>query len=44
MAFSDYKNIAQVQTEFQVRYLEAHFIVASSLSPSPTFLEEIGRT
>ena len=40
MAFSDYKNIAQVQTEFQVRYQEAHFIVVRPLQPSPIFFEE----
>jgi hypothetical protein len=40
MAFSDYKNIAQVQTEFQIRYQEAHFIVSAPLQPSPVFLEE----
>jgi len=41
MAFSDYKNIAQVQIEFQVHYQEASFIEASPVSPSPFFLAEV---
>lgn len=40
MAFSDYKNIAQVQKEFGVKYQEANFIVAQPVSPSLNFLQE----
>jgi hypothetical protein len=40
MAFSDYKNIAQVQKEFGVKYQEANFIMAQPVSPSPNFLQE----
>ena len=40
MAFSDYKNIAQVQQEFQITYREEHFIPEREKQPSQTFLEE----
>ncbi len=40
MAFSDYKNIEQVQTEFNISYQEKPFIVASELEPPAVFLEE----
>jgi hypothetical protein len=40
MAFSDYKNIAQVQTQFQIKYQEEDFITAQDLAPSEHFLAE----
>lgn len=40
MAFSDYRNISQVQKEFQIRYVEAHYITAPDVAPSETFLRE----
>ncbi|MFN0120755.1 MAG: hypothetical protein ACKV2V_09660 [Blastocatellia bacterium] len=40
MAFSDYKNIAQAQTQFNIRYLEEEFIPPREQQPSPQFLAE----
>jgi hypothetical protein len=40
MAFSDYKNIGQVQREYHITYQEDHFIVAQEQKPSSQFLEE----
>ncbi len=40
MAFSDYKNIAQVQKEFLVKYQEENFIAAQEIEPSALFLKE----
>ncbi len=40
MAFSDYKNLAQAQTQFQIKYQEEDFIPAQELAPSPQFLAE----
>ncbi|MEP7337518.1 MAG: hypothetical protein ABI977_07215 [Acidobacteriota bacterium] len=40
MAFSDYKNISQVQKEFRIRYQEDNFIAAAETKPSPFFLKE----
>lgn len=40
MAFSDYKNLAQAQTQFKIKYQEADFIAAQELAPSPQFLAE----
>ncbi|MCI0488692.1 MAG: hypothetical protein L0229_19050 [Blastocatellia bacterium] len=40
MAFSDYKNIAQVQKEFGIRYQEENFIVAEDVTPSASFQKE----
>ena len=40
MAFSDYKSIAQVQTEYQTKYEELNFIEAADYSPSQVFLDE----
>ena len=40
MAFSDYKSIAQVQAEYQIRYQESNFIAPEPYVPSPTFLED----
>lgn len=40
MAFSDYKNIGQVQKEFGIRYTEASFIQAEPLPPSAAFQAE----
>jgi hypothetical protein len=40
MAFSDYKNIAQVQKEFQIRYQEESFIIAQRMEPTIHFREE----
>jgi len=40
MAFSDYKNIGQVQREFGIKYREENFISTQKLEPSAAFLQE----
>ena len=40
MAFSDYKNIAQVQKEFSIKYQEENFIASQHIDPPPHFREE----
>ncbi len=40
MAFSDYKNIAQVQKEFGIKYEEEDFIQAQAVPPTPEFVAE----
>ena len=40
MAFSDYRNISQVQKEFQIRYHEERFIAAQDIEPPTFFLKE----
>ena len=40
MAFSDYKTIEQVQTEFNIAYHEERFIEERSIEPTAIFLEE----
>lgn len=40
MAFSDYKNIGQVQQEFKIKYSEADFIAAQEHEPSEVFQQE----
>lgn len=40
MAFSDYKNVAQVQTEFGIIYQEANFVVARLVEPPVHFVQE----
>ena len=40
MAFSDYKNIAQVQTQFQIKYQEEDFIAAQDMEPPQHFRAE----
>lgn len=40
MAFSDYKNIEQVQTEFNIAYHEERFIKENDVQPSTIFLDE----
>src|SRR5438128_1615003 len=40
MAFSEYKNIGQVQKEFSIRSQFKNFIVAEPVSPSDTFITE----
>ena len=40
MAFSDYKNISQVQKEFGIKYQEENFIVVERVEPSSHFREE----
>jgi hypothetical protein len=44
MAFSDYKNIAQVQKEFRVKYQEENFLLIDEIAPSPLFLQEFAFT
>ncbi|MEM7539342.1 MAG: hypothetical protein AAF639_44710, partial [Chloroflexota bacterium] len=41
MAFSDYKHISQVQTEFNIRLEEQNFIVADELQPPDSYLEDL---
>jgi hypothetical protein len=40
MAFSDYKNIGQVQREYGIKYREENFIPPGELEPSATFVQE----
>ena len=40
MAFSDYKTIAQVQEEYNIKYSEADFIEITDLKPSDFFVKE----
>ena len=40
MAFSDYKTIAQVQKEYNIKYSEEVFIEYSDLKPSDFFVKE----
>jgi hypothetical protein len=44
MAFSDYKNIAQVQNEFALKYQEENFIVPTEVQPDAFFLREFAFT
>lgn len=41
MAFSDYKNMAQAQIEFNITYHEENFIAASAVAPPQPFVEEL---
>jgi len=41
MAFTDYKSIAQVQEEYQIKYEEKNFIEYTNLKPSDGFIEEL---
>jgi hypothetical protein len=41
MAFSDYKNLAQVQEEFQIKYQEQNFVSEFRLDISSTFISEL---
>ena len=41
MAFSDYKTVAQVQKEYNIKYLEADFIEITDLKPSDFFVKEL---
>ncbi|OQX23169.1 MAG: hypothetical protein BWK80_27390 [Desulfobacteraceae bacterium IS3] len=40
MAFSDYKNISQVQKRFGIRYKEEDFVVIQAAEPSADFIAE----
>ena len=40
MPYTDFKNIAQAQQAFQIKYTEANFIKYISLTPSKQFMEE----
>lgn len=40
MAFSDYKNISQVQQEFGIKYREESFIRPDAIEPTPVFRVE----
>ena len=41
MAFSDKKTVAQVQKEYNIKYLEADFIEITDLKPSDFFVKEL---
>lgn len=41
MSFSKYKNIAQVQQEFNIRYQEQNFLQISSFKPRQSFLDDL---
>ena len=40
MAFSDYKNVSQVQQEFKIKYAEANFVAAQEHQPTDSFQQE----
>lgn len=40
MSFSDYKTLAKVQTEFQIKYKESVFLEKCAIPVSTTFMEE----
>ena len=40
MAFSDFKNIADVQKMYKIKYEENSFIYAQELSPPEVFLKD----
>lgn len=40
MAFSDYKNVAQVQKEFNIQYQEATFVQSKTVTPTAAFVTE----
>lgn len=40
MAFSDFKSISEVQTQYKIRYTEADFLGKLELSPPSTFLND----
>jgi hypothetical protein len=41
MAFNDYKTIAEVQQEYNIKYLEEDFIEITDLKPSDFFVKEL---
>ncbi len=41
MAFSDFKTLAQVQEEYNIKYSEEDFIEYDDLKPSDSFIEEL---
>jgi hypothetical protein len=41
MAFSDFKTVAQVQEEYNIKYSEEDFIEYTALKPSAFFVAEI---
>lgn len=41
MAFSDFKNIAEVQKKYQIKYQEGSFISGQELSPPENFLKDL---
>lgn len=41
MAFSDFKNVAEVQQSYHIRYCEEDFVNPQSINPPAQFLEEI---
>lgn len=41
MAFSDFKNISEVQQDYRIRYVEEDFIKPQSINPSAQFLQDI---
>ena len=40
MAFSDFKNIADVQNEYKIKYEEDAFVVGQELSPPEAFIKD----
>ncbi|GBF79835.1 hypothetical protein [Aphanothece sacrum] len=40
MAFSNFKNIADVQQKYQIKYQEDNFILAEEISPPEVFLQD----
>lgn len=41
MAFSDFKNLAQVQIKYYIKYQQAQFIETQELIPSDTFIKDL---
>ncbi len=44
MAFSDYKNITQVQKEFGIRYPQESFVLSTAVEPPDFFVRELDFT
>ncbi len=40
MSFSDYRNVAQVQKQFQIKYQEKVFVGVQNIPPPPSFIQE----
>lgn len=41
MAFSDFKNIAEVQKKYRIKYQEETFILDKKVSPPDSFLKDL---
>ncbi len=41
MSFSEFKNIAEVQQKYRIKYQQSNFILNQEISPSETFLKDL---